>query len=95
MTDDARAVMDGVRGSTEDPPQHAGALEESGGAGTVSAPRSALTPGEVGAASAQPDDTLGNTEAVTADMDAWTTSTEREKEFLTGADEGVTGTNDR
>lgn len=78
MTDDAEAATGGMGGTPEDTPEHA-------------APEGR---GEPGATPVHPDDTTGNTEAGTADLDAWTTRTEREEGLASGGG-GVAGADDR
>ncbi|WP_216323783.1 hypothetical protein [Deinococcus aestuarii] len=94
MTDDGGAATGGMRGITDDTPEHAGAPGEAGSVDGVSAFGGEPETGESGAARAHAGDPPQNPEAVTADLDAWTASTERAKGLVTGPDGGVTGPDD-
>lgn len=90
MTDDGTTATGGLSGITEDTPGHAGAPGEAGSIDGVSAFGGEPETGEAGAFEPHP----GNTEASSADLDAWTTSTERGEGLVTGDDGGVTGPDD-
>ncbi|WP_102126107.1 hypothetical protein [Deinococcus planocerae] len=88
MTDDGAAATGGMRGITEDTPDHAGAPGEAGSVDGVSAFGGEPEVGEAEGFIA-PDDPPQATDAVTADRQG-----EREEGLVSGLGGGVTGTDD-
>ncbi|BDP43263.1 hypothetical protein DAETH_32320 [Deinococcus aetherius] len=91
MTDDGATATGGMRGITDDTPEHAGAPGEAGSVDGVSAFGGEPESGEVGAFSTPAHDAPQDTEAITASMDD---EREREEGLVSGIGGGVTGTDD-